>query len=976
MNNKPKSLNLFIKNYDNKKNKSNIIYKSNVISDKFIKNNEYILSLKKAINPIFSNKKNTNSNTNQVEIIKPKGNNLFANYLLSSNNKASSLAFNNEIKNHISLGELINNKKDNPLKIKPKIKNIYNNKSESKLNVLTNNNKILPLNTFKNINTINHSKVYQNNSDNFFPILSSQNKKLVIKENDFNINSTGNIYNKKKSIRFNLIWNNMLKNNPIKTNNILNNNDNTLTSQKEFVQSPSSLIINPKKYIDNKSNSNGSKKQMIKIFSDSKMKNKNKLNFKKLSLMLISPLYIHSDNNNNQNNKETQNKYKTPEYTLNENKKFILNINKNIDKKKINQDNVKSNISLKFKNKMYNLTTNNNQKSLINNLNLKLVIDKTNDKEKNTQIKNEIKPNDIKDIKETNTKNIKIENDSNICNKDLIKQLEIKKSNEQENDAVEHNNNNSKISNSNSSIYDFNYYMNESNKLSEYIKLFYKLNNTYPNSKIKYYKIGRKIGQGAFGKVNIGLHILTGRVVAIKSFKKENCNNEKINKIINERNLMKELDNKNIIRILDYFEDKDYIFIIMEYINGGNLYSLIKKRRKLQEKMAKFIFKQMISALKYIHSHNIAHRDIKLDNILLDLYNGIKICDFGIGKKLNSPDQLLTSFSGTPLYMAPEIILSEKNNGYKGFPVDVWSSGIALYIMLSGQLPFKNNKNNKNKKNKNKELEYSIVNKEPKEIENISDKAKDLIKGLLCKDPSKRLTCDEILKHPWLKNEDFKKENMLSHLFTKNEIIMLSKTYIDYRKDKNENFKEYFNISNLYDDNNNINEDKKNNRSKSIILTPFNTMLSSENGNTNSIDKDNSLDNINNKIIKIENDVLEIGNKVKEHYRLYELNNNKEIDNGIMIYSQLNSNSLHNSIQSKDNSLIQNINNDMNKYDNLKDKLNNKNKKKDNDKIDNILKQLEYLGYNREYILKCLKNNELNYATASYYLMKNYDDIN
>ena len=976
MNNKPKSLNLFIKNYDNRKNKSNI-YKSNIISDKFIKNNEYILSLKKAINPIFSNKKNTNTNTKQVEIIKPKANNLFANYLLSSNNKASSLAFNNEIKNHVSLGDLINNKKDNPLKIKPKIKNIYNNKSESKLNVLTNNNKILPLNTFKNINTINHSKVYQNNSDNFFPILSTQSKKLIKKENDFNINSTGNIYNKKKSIRFNLIGNNMLKNNPLKTNIILSNNDNTLTSKKEFSQSPSSMIINPKKFIDNKSNSNGSKKQMIKIFSDSKMKNKNKLTFKKLSLMLISPLYMHSDNNNNQNNKEIQNKYKTPEYTLNENKKFILNINKNIDKNKINQGNAKSNISLKFKNKMYNLTTNNNQKSLINNLNLKLVIDKTNDKEKNNQNKNEIKPNDIKDIKDTNINNIKIENDSNICNKEIIKQTEPKISNEQENDAIEHNNiNNSKISNSNSSIYDFNYYMNESNKLSEYIKQFYKQNNTYPDSKIEYYKIGRKIGQGAFGKVNIGLHILTGRVVAIKSFKKENCNSEKINKIINERNLMKELDHKNIIRILDYFEDKNYIFIIMEYINGGNLYSLIKKRRKLQEKMAKYIFKQMISALKYIHSHNIAHRDIKLDNILLDLYNGIKICDFGIGKKLNSPDQLLTSFSGTPIYMAPEIILSEKNKGYKGFPVDVWSSGIALYIMLSGQLPFKNNKNNKNKKNKNKELEYSIVNKEPKEIENISDKAKDLIKGLLCKDPSKRLTCDEILKHPWLKNEDFKNENMLSHLFTKNEIIMLSKTYIDYRKDKNENFKEYFNISNLYDDNNNINEDIKNNRSKSLILTPFNTMLSSENDNTNSIDKDNSLDNINNKIIKIENDVLEIGNKVKEHYRLYELNNNKEIDNGIMIYSQLNSNSLYNSIQSKDNSLIHNINNDMNKDDNLKDKLKNKNKTKDDDKIDNILKQLEYFGYNREYILKCLKHNELNYATASYYLMKNYDDMN
>ena len=483
--------------------------------------------------------------------------------------------------------------------------------------------------------------------------------------------------------------------------------------------------------------------------------------------------------------------------------------------------------------------------------------------------------------------------------------------------------------------------------------------------------------------MNIGLHILTGRVVAIKSFKKENCSNERITKIINERNIMKELDNKNIIKILDYFEDSKYIFIIMEYINGGNLYSLIKKRRVLPEKVAKYIFKQMISALKYIHSHNIVHRDIKLDNILLDLYNGIKICDFGIGKKLSSPNNILNSFSGTPLYMAPEIILCEKNKGYKGFPVDVWSSGIALYIMLSGQLPFKNKRNKENRENKdienkNKDLEFSIVNKEPKEIDNISDKAKDLIKGLLCKNPDKRLTCDEILNHPWLKGDDFKNENMLSRLFTKNEIIMLSKTYVDYRKEKNENLKEYFNMSNLYDDNNPVNEEIKNNITKSRILTPFNTMLSSENNkNNNSITKNASLDSFLNKNIKIENDILEIGNKVKEHYRLYELNNNNEIDNGIMIYTELSANSLNHSIKSKDNKIFDS-NTNMDKTEVLKDKTNNlnKNKSTDNIKKEKILNKLEIFGYNKEYVLKCLKSNELNYATASYYIMKNYDDIN
>ena len=113
---------------------------------------------------------------------------------------------------------------------------------------------------------------------------------------------------------------------------------------------------------------------------------------------------------------------------------------------------------------------------------------------------------------------------------------------------------------------------------------------------------------------------------------------------------MKKLNHPNITKILEMFEDEEYILIIMENINGGNLFSYVKKRRKLTEKISKFLFRQIILGIKYIHSQNIVHRDIKLENILLDLNNTVKICDFGISRILSSPDDLLFEQSGTPIY--------------------------------------------------------------------------------------------------------------------------------------------------------------------------------------------------------------------------------------------------------------------------------------------------------------------------------------
>ena len=537
------------------------------------------------------------------------------------------------------------------------------------------------------------------------------------------------------------------------------------------------------------------------------------------------------------------------------------------------------------------------------------------------------------------------------------------------------------------------YYMEKCNTLSKYIKDFYKKNKKYPSTDLNFYLYGRLIGQGAFGKVNIGLNVLTGRVVAIKSFNKKdlNKNGDNMKKILYETNLMKKLNHPNITKILEMFEDDDYILISMEYINGGNLFSFVKKRRKLSEKTAKFLFRQIILGIKHIHSHKIVHRDIKLENILIDLNNNIKICDFGIGRILSSSKQLLHDKCGTPMYMAPEILLSSKNQGYEGFPVDIWSSGISLYIMLSGTLPF-NLKNNNNSSmdsssENNEDLQYSIINKEPKYIEKISDEARDLLNGLLNKNPKKRLTVDQILNHPWLKSDEIK-NNKKYHLFTKAEMIMLSKTYIDYRNGVSDDLKENFTISNLKSNNKNGGENKmKNISTKSSLLAPYNTLIQDDESSSDS-DRKDSFDDLNNTKIDLENNIIVINNRVKEFNLNYELNNNIECDNGMLINSKIggtlsskvNNSNPNNESQLSNRSRKRNNDEDNN---NILDELNENENDNDNEereeerekKIYKILEEIEKIGYDKEYVMKCVNDNVLCHASAVFYLMLNYKNI-
>ena len=473
----------------------------------------------------------------------------------------------------------------------------------------------------------------------------------------------------------------------------------------------------------------------------------------------------------------------------------------------------------------------------------------------------------------------------------------------------------------------------------------------------------------------MGLNVLTGRVVAIKSFKTTPIEKfrHKMKKIQYETELMKRFNHKNITKILEVFNDEEYMLIIMEYINGGNLFSFVKKRRKLSEKMAKFLFRQIILGIQHIHSKNVVHRDITLENILIDFDNNVKICDFGIGKVLENEDELLYDKCGTPMYMAPEIILANDDNGYKGFPVDIWSSGITLYIMLSGSLPFniKNKNNNKEdmalnsiKDKNNIFLQNQIINVKPKEIENISIEAKNLLKGLLNKNPSKRLTCSQILNHPWLKHSNNNMDSL--NLFTKAELTMMSKTYIDYRKGELEDLKENFTLSNLRNDE--IKLEEKNVTTKSTILDPFNSCINNDNNSSNNdlVIMEDSFDDFKNENIKLENDIMIFNNKVKEFNLNFEVNNNQEVDNGMIIKTQSDNVS---SSSSMNNSLSLN---DISK-DFIEEKNNNKKNELNVDK--NILNEIEQYGYDKKYVLNCIENNKLCHASTVFYLLKNYKDI-
>ena len=494
------------------------------------------------------------------------------------------------------------------------------------------------------------------------------------------------------------------------------------------------------------------------------------------------------------------------------------------------------------------------------------------------------------------------------------------------------NNNNSNNENKSiaSTMKECEYYKQECQKLSSYIINYFTKNNSYPNTSINFYKYGRLLGKGAFGKVNIALHLASGRLVAIKSFNKKKLTTRRAKrKIKTEIEALSKLRNPFCTQIYDYFETENHILIVMEYV-CGDLLSFMRKRSKISEPTAKIIFKQIVKGLQYIHKKKIVHRDIKLDNILIDLTNTIKICDFGVSRILE-PGDVMYEHCGTPAYIAPEIF---RNEGYEGYSCDVWSAGVTLYYMLAGSQPFKGGKI--------EEVKESILKGVYDPVEDISSEASDLIEKMLNLDPNKRITVDEILKHPWLKKVDVKNRQNLK-IFTNAEKGLLSKYDVNYLSSPKEELIEIFTISNLETKD----QEEQKGATKSDILAPYNSY--------SKIPDEDVYDEL-----KIENDICKFNFKAQLSNIKYELSNNLEFDNGII-------KTMYNSAEREKRE---------NKNKNITDMTQSLNLSLDSVETftcglcDDVIKDIEELiGYDKKYLVQCLRKNEINYATATYYLM-------
>ena len=253
------------------------------------------------------------------------------------------------------------------------------------------------------------------------------------------------------------------------------------------------------------------------------------------------------------------------------------------------------------------------------------------------------------------------------------------------------------------------------------------------------YTLGAEVGSGAFGKVVLGKHTLTGESVAIKILDKIILSQtpEDYELVKQEISILKIVKHKYIVQLYEILETPQHIYIIMEYCEGKDLMDFILSKRHLSELESLKFFQQLINALFYLHSQNIAHRDVKIDNMLLDKNKDLKLVDFGLSTKY-SDDILLDQPCGTVVYAAPEVL---DGNEYHGMLADVWSSGIVLYGMASGYLPFSDKDDEINKKNV---LEGNI------DIpEFFSPLLKDLLRHMLDVNPITRYTLQEIKQHPW-----------------------------------------------------------------------------------------------------------------------------------------------------------------------------------------------------------------------------------
>ena len=258
------------------------------------------------------------------------------------------------------------------------------------------------------------------------------------------------------------------------------------------------------------------------------------------------------------------------------------------------------------------------------------------------------------------------------------------------------------------------------------------------------YELKEKLGEGSYGSVYKVIQRKTNYLRAVKAIKKKNVDK---NEFLNEIEVLKTVDHPNIIKLFDCYFDRNFYYMVEEYCSGGDLFDYIQEEKCFNEKKAKIIFKQLLSAVNHLHKKNIVHRDLKPENIVFIKTNNnddifIKIIDFGASIAFKG--QNLQQELGTIYYIAPEVFMSDYNE-----KADIWSCGIILYTMLCGHPPFCGKDENAIKA----KILHSKLSFPKKDFKNISSEAKDYLKLLLTYEAERRPSAEEALNDFWIINE-------------------------------------------------------------------------------------------------------------------------------------------------------------------------------------------------------------------------------
>lgn len=262
-------------------------------------------------------------------------------------------------------------------------------------------------------------------------------------------------------------------------------------------------------------------------------------------------------------------------------------------------------------------------------------------------------------------------------------------------------------------------------------------------SQLPGYVLGKVVGEGGFCKVRLGVHQVTGAKTAVKLVDKAKLTEENDRRRVGrEIRVLKRLAHEHVIRLFDVVDSPKIVYVVMEYADGGSLLDYVRRRKKLAEPEAARFFHQMCRGLDYCHGNGVVHRDVKLENVLLDAGENVKLIDFGLSAVLAGDGKKLKVHCGSPSYAAPEIVA---RRAYDGPPVDVWSSGVVLFAMVAGYLPFHAHGGNK------QELCAKIQRGAFTVPDAATEDFRALIKSVLKVDPVRRATLRQCLDSPWIR---------------------------------------------------------------------------------------------------------------------------------------------------------------------------------------------------------------------------------